>query len=175
MNDFVKQTLKVNKSRVHKVKNSSGMNDYYLWLKKNNFFDIEEKLTQAQITKIIRAIHKILLEDLMRGGDVYLPCNMGRIELRKRRTNVNVIDGKIVDDLPIDWKRTLELWQEDEESRDNKVLVKSMVKEVFRVHYDKAAAKYANQWFMLFYPSRSLKLKLKQNIKEGKTDAFERY
>lgn len=175
MNDFVRNTLKVDQSREHKFKNSYGMNDYYLWLKKNDFFDIEEKLSQSQITKIIRTIHLALLEDLLRGGDILLPYQMGRIELRKSKTKVEIIDGQIVNNLPIDWKRTLELWEEDEESRNNKVLIKSMVNTVFKVCYNRGIAKYGNKTFMLFYPSRNLKLKLKKSIKEGKTDAFEKY
>ena len=40
MDDFRKEVLKVNKSRVHKVNNSLGVYDAYKWLRKNKWLDV---------------------------------------------------------------------------------------------------------------------------------------
>ena len=40
MDDFRKEVLKVNKSRVHKVNNSLGTYDAYKWLRKNKWLDV---------------------------------------------------------------------------------------------------------------------------------------
>jgi hypothetical protein len=98
---------------------------------------------------------------------------MGHIELRKYDTYIRMgEDGKIHDNLPIDWNKTLELWYEDEESYKSKTLIKMEEKEIFKVYYNKHLADYNNQVFYEFNINRDIKRRLKQRIKEGKIDAF---
>ena len=41
MDNFRREVLKVDKPRVHKVKNSLGVYDAYKWLRKNKWLDME--------------------------------------------------------------------------------------------------------------------------------------
>jgi len=93
-------------------------------------------------------------------------------EIRKYNAKI-VIDGKkIRTNLPIDWDRTLKLWYEDKESYKNKTLIKVEEKEIYKIYYNRNIADFTNKTFYQFDINRELKRKLKQNIKDGKIDAF---
>ena len=47
--------------------------------------------------------------------------------------------------------------------------------EIYKIIYNKRLANYNNQTFYTFLPNRDLKIKLKNNIKQGIVDAFRRY
>lgn len=148
------------------------MGDFYKYLVRNNFLDLPEQLSQAQVTKIIREMNKVLISHLVLGTDVQLPMRMGRLEIKKHNTHVAIEDGKVVNDYPIDWKATLELWKEDKHSLEKRVKVKTITKEVFRIYHNKNQGVFKNKQFIDFYPARKLKLLLKENIINGNTDAF---
>ena len=53
-----------------------------------------------------------------------------------------------------------------------KTLVKQEEKEIFKVVYNKSKAEYTNKSFYQFDLNRDIKRRLKQQIREGKLDAF---
>ena len=97
---------------------------------------------------------------------------MGKIELRKYKARIKYEDGKVVTNLPIDWKRTLQLWNEDDESRSNKTLIRRETKEVFRIIYNRQSANYNNKTFYQFSASRAVRQALSEKIKNNEIDAF---
>lgn len=167
-----REILKLNEHRIHKVNKSLGVYSAYKWLRKRQWADIGQRLTEHEFYSIIRKINNELAYNLSLGIDVKLPHRMGTIELRKVSACVNFKDGKLHNTLPIDWDRTLKLWCEDKESYKNRTLIKIEEKEIFKVHYNKAKASYTNKSFYQFNANRELKKTLKRNIKEGKVDAF---
>lgn len=172
MDDFRKEVLKVNESRVHEVRNSLGIYDSYKWIRKNKWLDIGRPLTEHEFYTIIRQINNLFADNIIEGNDIHLPHRMGDIELRKYENIIEFRNGVLVDSLPIDWDRTLKLWYEDEEAYKNKTLIKMEEKETFRVFYNKRTANYENKSFMQFEANRNLKLRLKQKIKNKTIDAF---
>lgn len=172
MDDFRKEVLKVNESRVHKVRNSLGIYDSYKWIRKNKWLDIGRPLTEHEFYTIIRQVNNLLADNILEGNDIHLPHRMGDIELRKYENIIEFRNGVLIDSLPIDWDRTLKLWYEDEEAYKNKTLIKMEEKETFRVFYNKRTANYENKSFMQFEANRNLKLRLKQKIKNKTIDAF---
>ena len=172
MDDFRKEVLKVNESRVHEVNKSLGVYDAYKWVRKNKWLDIGRPLTEHEFYTIIRQINNLFADNIIEGNDIHLPHRMGDIELRKYENIIEFRNGVLVDSLPIDWDRTLKLWYEDEEAYKNKTLIKMEEKETFRVFYNKRTANYENKSFMQFEANRNLKLRLKQKIKNKTIDAF---
>ena len=162
----------LNSSRKHKVTDSIGIYDSYKWIRKNKWLNIGRPLTEHEFYSIIRRVNDYLAESFLQGNDIKLPHRMGRIELRKYDAKIDIVDGKIKTNLPIDWDRTLKLWYEDEEAYKEKTLVKVEEKEIFKVYYNKQLADYNNQVFYEFNVNRELKRRLKQRIKEGVLDAF---
>lgn len=164
--------LKLNEPRVHKVNKSLGVYDAYKWLRKRQWVDIGQRLTEHEFYSIIRKINNELAYNLSLGKDIKLPHRMGTIELRKIGSYINFKDGRLHSNLPIDWDRTLKLWCEDEEAYKSRTLVKMEEKEIFKVHYNKSKADYTNKSFYQFNANRELKKALKRNIKDGRVDAF---
>lgn len=166
------ELLKLKESRKHKVTNSIGVYSAYKWLRKRQWIDIGQRLTEHEFYSIIRKINNELAYNLSIGNDIKLPHRMGKIELRKYNAKFSFDDGKIKTNLPIDWDKTLKLWCEDEETYKNRTLVKMEEKEIFKVCYNKSKAAYINKSFYQFNVNRELKKDLKKNIKDNKIDAF---
>lgn len=167
MNDFRRELLKVSSKRNHKIKGSLGINDAFKYYKQNG-----GKLPNNIYNKIIKTINKYYAQQLSNGIEIKLPCRMGSLELRKFKPTIKIKDNKLINTLPIDWNRTLKLWEEDKQAKEQKIFVKLEVKEVFRVVYNKKTANYKNKSFFKFKTNRQLKLNLKHNIMEGAVDAF---
>ena len=173
MNDFRKKVLKVNKPRLHKVRNSNGIYDAYKWIRKNKWLNIGRPLTEHEFYTIIRQVNNELAYSLIRGDDINLPNRMGRLELRKYDAKIRVdSNNKVITNLPIDWDRTLKLWSEDEEAYKERILIKMEEKEIFKVFYNKKSANYENKSFMQFDVNRDIKRSLTQQIKNRAVDAF---
>lgn len=172
INEFRKKILKLNQTRKYKIKNSLGVYDAYKWIRKNKWLNIGEPVTEHQFYYIVRNINNCLAENLLLGEDIVFPQRMGSLELRKYDAKISFNNNKLVTNLPIDWNRTINLWQEDEEAYKNKTLVKMEEKEIFKVYYNKKRANYNNKSFMRFHVNRSLKVKIKQRIKDRTLDAF---
>lgn len=169
---FRRERLKLNEPREHKVKGSLGVYDAYKYIRKNKWFDIGRPLTEHEFYSIIRRVNNYLAESLIEGKDITLPHRLGRLEIRKYETYTSFKGDKLVSNLPIDWDKTLKLWYEDEEAYKERTLVKMEEKEIFTVHYNRTKAEYKNKAFYQFDVNRDLKRRLKQQIKEGRIDAF---
>lgn len=173
INKFIDDIKKVKEHRNHKVKNSLGVYSAYKFYRKNKPKEHKYILTESQYFKIIRETNKILAEQISKGNDVTFPKRMGKLEIRKYAAIKTIKDGAIKTNLPIDWNNTIKLWYEDPESFAKKTLIRLDSSEIFKIYYNKGTATYKNKCFYKFNVNRALKLKLKQNIKEGIIDAFD--
>ena len=171
MDNFRREVLKVDKSRVHKVKNSLGVYNAYKWLRKNKWLGMEP-ISEHDFYAIIRAVNKALAKSFLHLGSIKLPLRMGEIILRKYHPSITSQDGKIKTNLPVDWDSTLQLWSEDKESYKKRTLIRLEEKEVFKVLYDKSKALYNNKSFYTLELNRDIKLSLKKQLKNGLLDAF---
>ena len=169
---FRAQVLKLNEPRTHKVSGSLGVYDAYKWIRKHKWLNIGKPISEHDFYSIIRLVNTTLADQLVNGLDINLPHRLGRLEVRKSIPSITIKDGKVKTNLPIDWDATLKLWFEDEQSYQNKTLVKQDQKEIFRVIYNRSKADYTNKSFYQFDINRDIKKRLKQQIKEGKLDAF---
>lgn len=153
--------------KVFKVRNSYGIEDAVKYYRLNN-----GSLERKTFKRVIQAINKNIQEQLSLGNDIYLPCNMGILQLRKYNTSVGFVDGKVRSTYPIDWDATNKLWYRDEDARNRKILVRAEVPSVYKVLYKKTYASFKNKQFYKFTVCRALKRLIKSNVQEGRTDAF---
>ena len=170
--EYKKRIKRVDSPRIHKITGSLGVYQAYKYYRKNRPKEKKYVLTESQYFAIIRQINNLLADDLSVGKEIILPKRMGTIELRKYNTNIRLDEhGNLKTNLPIDWNGTLELWYNDEESRNNKTLLRQENKEVFKIYYNKYSANYNNKSFYEFRCNKDLKQRLKQNIRYGTIDA----
>ena len=138
--EFKNSIKKVSSNRTHRVNNSVGVYNIYKIIRKNHWYNIGRPLTEKEFYSIIRTFNKHIADELSKGNDFTLPYKMGILEIRKYSPNITIKDGKLNTPLPIDWDKTLKLWYEDKESYDKKTLVRSDVKEIFRLIYNNTSS-----------------------------------
>lgn len=166
------EILKLHGPKNHKIRNSHLTREAYNYLRKNKWFGQFKSFDIYTFYKIIRMINQELRVKLSKGEDVKFPCRMGKLEVRKVETYVKLIDGKLVTNRVIDWDKTLNLWEQDDESRKLKVLIRRCGKEQFKIIYNKSKADFINKQVYSFKVNRELKLMLRDNIEAGIIDAF---
>lgn len=167
--DFINKLKKVNETRVHKIKNSWGVYDYYKYYRKNKPKDKKFILTESQYFHLIREINKRLIEVLFRDGMLKFPCEMGLLILEKFDIYPRIDSkGNLFYPAPIDWGETLKLWSEDEEAFEYKIKIKKELKYAYKIIYRKTKATYNNRSFYNISFNREMKKLLNQRDKEGK-------
>lgn len=168
--EFRKSILKVNNKRHHKIKGSLGVRDAFLWCRKNKLF--REKIFEKEFYQIVRTVNNLMADSLAEGNDLKFPQRMGQLEVRKYSPFVRFENGKIKTNRGINWKATLSLWNEDEDAKKNKVLVRSEDKEAFVIFYNRAFANYQNKTLYKFKPNRELAIRIRKAGNEGIIDAY---
>lgn len=171
-NEFRAKTLKLRGKKNFKITNSYGTKEAWRWVKKNKWLNIGQPITEHDFRIIINSLNLFLQDQLLQGHDINLPLNMGRIEVRKYKTHIKIDQEGLKTNMGVDWKRTLELWNDDIEARNNKQLIRVESKEIFKFYYNKQRAKYKNKSFYEFTPTRSFKKRLSDKIKDNEIDAF---
>ena len=170
--EFRKRVIRGNEHHTFEVTNSNGTKEAWRWLKKNRWLDLGQPVTEREFVIIIKTINLHLRDQLIQGKDIDLPHRMGRIEIRRFEAKLEFKDGKLITNLPVDWKRTLELWYEDESAKESKTLIRQENRTRYSIHYDRTKALYNNKAFYQFIPNRDVKVGLKENIINGGLDAF---
>ena len=170
--EFNTKLKKGDQKKQAKVRNCFGVYDIYKYIRKNGWYDIGRPLKEHEFYSIIRNVNRLLANEIANGNEVSFPWHMGRLEIRKSSVGVSLVDGKLINTYPIDWGSTMRLWYEDEESRNNKTLLRFEDKYAYSVRYNKFHANFENKSFYEFATNRFLKLALKENIKQGKIDTL---
>lgn len=167
--------MKEQKLRIHRSKIDYGVNDYYRDFKKNNKQTI---ITRKIYGDVVKDFNSFLRDNLaVRGREIILPNKMGRIELRKTKTEVKIAeDGSIKNNMAINWKETIKLWNESPQSKEKKTKIRFTNEHTnsytFRVSYFKARADYKNKSIYSIKFNRTLRRTLSTSIFKGNIDAF---
>lgn len=169
---FENKLLKRCSKKHFKVSNSYGNKQAWRWIKKNKWLNIGQPITEKQFGYIIKKINEYLVSKLLRGSSVVFPYRMGKLELVKRRARINFNNGKLDTNLPIDWKRTLNWWKEDNKAFKNRYLLRHETDMLFRIRYNKKNALYKNKKYYQFTISRRVKKLLSDKINNNEIDAF---
>lgn len=173
LTEFRTDILKLAQPRKTKINNSLGVYDIYKRIRKNKWRSIGEKLDVGTYYKIIKTANKELAKELLLGNDIIFPYRLGKIQLRKYKPKIEIKDNKLINNLPVDWDRTLKLWNEDVESKNNKILVKAESDYIYKIYYDKSEAVFNNKYFYGFKVNRTLKQLIKQEILNNSIDSYE--
>lgn len=165
--NFRESILKISNVRQHKIKNSIGVYDIYKKIRKSKWENINIPITEQQFYYIIRKLNILLANILVEDLIVKLPQRLGILELRYMPKKVRINNGKLKTNLPIDWHSTLQLWESDTESYQNKQLVRFNQDYIYKIIYNKNKALFTNKSFFDFKVNRDIKRIISQKITEG--------
>ena len=161
--------------RNHRIKADYGNYDYYKHFKLTNS---DSNISRATYGKIVKEFNSHVRDRVStKGAEYIMPCRVGKIELRKIKTEVSIDDeGNIVNNLPINWKATRELWAENESAKERKTKIRYTNEHTdghtFRIFYRTSKANYKNKSIYKLKFNRTLKRQLSASIFAGRIDAF---
>lgn len=150
-----------------------GINDYYNHYKLNC-----NKHDKNTYKNIINSFFEILSKKIIHDNfEFKLPKRLGVIQLRKFKPTVKLKDGKIVKNFnPIDFKKTKDLWNRDEQAKKDKILVRHLNKHtkgfIFRIKYYYTSANYKNKKIYTFTAIRRIKKLITKATHENNIDAY---
>lgn len=133
-------------------------------------------LSYPQISKIIKMYHELAREDFSRGEPIFFKKHLGNLQLYKEKREIYYNDkGELVNDLPINYRATWQLWKEKPELK-NKTYIRYVNKHsdgfLFTTSYQLSKARYKYKGVYNFQFNETLKKMLHNNILEDKVDAY---
>ena len=162
--------------RVHRFKADYGLANYRKFYKKKYNSDISAK----EYSSILRKFNRELTDLIVNESLTYtMPYLLFDISIKKIRRKPRIVDGKLVNPNPIDWKRTNELWEENEEAREKKLLVRfnnfHSSGYVFRVYCKKFKSKLKYRSHYKIKTNREFKLKVRDRIMDPDQDNYDEF
>ncbi len=125
----------------------------------------------SEYVQIINQFMKFLSSKLLSTGEIILPERLGRLSIFGKKVNVRIEDGEIKGLAP-DWVKTKQLWDSDEEAKNNKQLVYHFNEETNGIRYKFAWSKnrvlVSNKTLYNLRMTRTNKRALSNLVKEGK-------
>ena len=160
----------------NRVKKDYGMSDYYKYYKK----DLENPITTIKFNKIISDFNREIVDLVISENLEYRPTKLQfTFCIRKTKKVPKIKDGKLINTSPIDWKSTKELWLQNEEAKEKKLLLRFLnnhtFKHVFRIKGLKQGYIYKNKKNYKFKPARSFQRLLAKRILDPTLENFEAY
>ena len=153
----------------NKIKHHYGMPDYYNFYIKTYNKDIPPKKFNNIITDFNLKLQDLIIEENL----IYLLPHLNlELLLKKDKRKPRIVDGKLINNLPIDWKKTNELWERDQEAKEKKLLVRinnsHTSGHVFRIYCKKFKSTLKNRGLYKWTTIRQFARKLKTAINNPK-------
>lgn len=152
------------------------MKDYYRYYKKNN----EKPLDYTTYSDIISKYNKSVIDLMLNNSLEYrVPVLNFLFTIRKDERKPQIKNGKLHNNRPIDFKRTMDLWASDEEARNKKILLRFNNNHssgyVYRIYCKKHESSIKNKKYYKFTPSREFKRGLASRINDEDKPKFDCY
>lgn len=166
-----------------KFKTDIGMSDFYkhyslsTFKEKNGGKTIVHHNSMFNVTrlmygKIVEFIHSRITEEIMLDNfEFKFPARLGTLCIRKRKPKLRYDDeGNLINTMPVDWKATNDLWNEDKKSKEEKKLVRHMNEHTQGYvpfwHYNAHTATFKNKMAYKFVATRTVKRSLTKVLKD---------
>ncbi len=155
----MRQNLKP--KRRHDIKSDYGLYDYFKHYKSKG-----GKLSHNQFRNILMDFNEGLYPIICSFNyDYKLPKRIGIVSVAEHKTYVKFDkDGNLISNKPVDYKATLDLWEENPELYNEGFVVRHDQESTFRITYSKAYATFKNKNLYKFNANRGLKQYLKNVI-----------
>jgi len=152
------------------------MSDYYNFFKKEYKLDISNKKFYDVIADFNREIVNLIIEENL---DYQLPYLGSSISITKIKQVPKIKDGKLINNSPIDWVATNKLWNDDEEAKEKKLLVRfsnyHTSKYIFKIYFKKYIYSFKNKKYFKFKSIRSFSRLLGKRIKDDNKEKYDAF
>lgn len=159
-----------------KLNSDFGMKDYYNYYKKNNKESVNRNIYSNVIFDFNKEISEMIINE---NFEYYIPYIDSVLCVRKKKSVPKIIDGKVINRTPIDWKATEQLWNENEEAKEKKILIKysnyETNKFIFFVYFKKYLSSFSNKKYYKFDTCRGMSRLLSKRIKDDSKDKYDAY
>ena len=162
--------------RVHKIKTDFGMEDYFKYYKSKTERPKQSRVIYNKvITDFNNEIQRLIIEENL----IYqFPGVNMELMLKKEKRKPRIVNGKLINNLPINWKATNELWNKDPEAKEKKLLVRlhnsHTASHVFRIYCKKFKSNLKSRGLYKWKTIRTMARALGKAIKdpEKNIDAY---
>lgn len=170
-------TMAKNKRTTGNIKSDYGIRDYYKFYKEDN---PNSKINYSLYVKIIKEYNKGVINLIIEDNVEYAIPHIGSSLVIKCDKRVpKIINGKLHNTTPVDWKATNDLWDSDEEAKSKKLLVRYLnthsSKYVFRVSFKKYISRIKNKGIYKFQTARPFQRALGNRIKDEDKDPYQSF
>lgn len=134
--------------------------------------------SQKEFTKILTTFHSKIIDEMYLNKYIFKPPHgFGSMYLTKRESRIiERPDGSLHKTSPIDIRATKKLWEDDEEAREAKTLVRYQNYHsdgmYFRVFWNHTKSKFKNKRYFALKLYREYNRRLAKYIFEGEADAL---
>lgn len=150
------------RKKEYNIRNSWGVYDFYKYYRKTKPKDPKFIISDVQYYSIFRRVNELLVDSLVRTGELDFPYKMGKlIVLKKTLKSWIAPNGNRYTSRRVNWDKTLELWYNDEEAYRNKTLLYYESDERLTIRYNKTRAEFKNKYYYEFKPSRDIDRRVK--------------
>lgn len=122
---------------------------------------------------ILDNMGKALWEELFTTGSVTLPFRLVSFTITKYMPRSTIQNGKLSVCRPVDWKATRELWENDEEARENRTILRRTDPVFFKLR--SGCGRWTHNFcYFQFYPNNTYVRELYRRVNKGLiTDAID--
>jgi hypothetical protein len=156
-----------------KLKVDYGLSDYYKYYKQNENNPVDNKKFNKIVSEFNKEIVNLIIEENLEFTPVKLQFTFC---VRKYKKVPQIKEGKLINTNPIDWKTTNELWEENSEAKEKKIIIKfnnnHTSKNIFRIKALKVGTTYKNKYLFRFKAIRSFRALLSKRILDPNKDNF---
>ncbi len=159
-----------------KINTDYGMKDYYKYYINN----CKDPVDSKRHTKVISEFNKAIVDLIINDGLEYNPPILQfTFCIRKSIRIPRIKNNKLINTTPIDWKSTKELWEDNEQAKQNKTIIRFLnnhtSKFIFRIKALKSGNYYLNKKLYRFKACRSFQRLLAKRILDTTQDNFQAY
>ena len=168
--------MTISKRTKGKIPADFGIKDYFQYYKNVS----SNPVSSVKFNKVISEFNQKIVNMLINDGLEFTPVTLGiTFCIRKSKRVPRIKDSKLVNPNPIDWKTTNELWRQDSDALEKKIIIRFLnnhtSKYVFRIKAIKDGRLYKNKRFYRFKACRSFQRNLAKRILDPNQDNFEAF
>lgn len=159
-----------------KINADFGMAQYYKYYKSNS----KNPVDKQKFIKVVEEFNKQIVDLIINENLEYKPVKLQlTFCVRKVVKQPRIKDGKLVSYSPIDWKTTKNIWANNPEAAERKLIIRFQnnhsSKKVFNIKAMKYGNTYLNKKYYRFKACRSFQRLLAKRIFNENLDPFDTY